>query len=231
VPSGGLSGAATFTLTLDHGTPLDVTVPAVHAGIDGAVTDLNQALHDAFQAANRPQIVQAGRVGNRVTLFRTDTGAGVQSIVLTNPNRVTRDELAFANNQANADNKQLLFDYDGRPLLANWVDSAGNLLVQQVRIEGVSGDDDIEFLDSTQVQAEGNVPYVQGLLAARGDFGLQPVDVSPLTARSNDWVGVIDGGPGDDTLKGTNGRDRLDGGPGSDVVYGMAGDDQLWGDG
>ena len=54
---------------------------------------------------------------------------------------------------------------------------------------------------------------------------------SCLTARGTDWVSCIDGGPDNDTLVGTAGRDRIDGGPGSDVIYGMAGDDQLWGDG
>ena len=55
--------------------------------------------------------------------------------------------------------------------------------------------------------------------------------MSDLVARSQDWVGVIDGGPGDDMLRGTQARDRLDGGSGSDVLYGLGGNDQLWGDG
>ena len=62
----------------------------------------------------------------------------------------------------------------------------------------------------------------------RGEGAL---DISSLTTRSNDFVGVIDGGPGNDTLLGTEGRDRLDGGSGSDVLYGFGGDDRLWGDG
>ena len=48
--------------------------------------------------------------------------------------------------------------------------------------------------------------------------------------RSNDWIGVIDGGAGDDTLRGTSGRDRIDGNSGSDTIFGLGGDDRLWGD-
>src|SRR5262249_4565960 len=60
---------------------------------------------------------------------------------------------------------------------------------------------------------------------------MSPLDVSDLTDRSDDWVGVIDGGPGMDTLRGTGARDRIDGGAGNDKIYGYDGDDQLWGDG
>ena len=52
-----------------------------------------------------------------------------------------------------------------------------------------------------------------------------------MTDRSRDWVGVLDGGPGDDVLSGSGARDRIDGGFGSDTIYGYGGDDQLWGDG
>ena len=49
--------------------------------------------------------------------------------------------------------------------------------------------------------------------------------MTDLNNRSNDFVGVIDGGPGNDTLKGSSGRDRLDGGVGSDTLYGFDGDE------
>src|SRR4030095_8996153 len=52
-----------------------------------------------------------------------------------------------------------------------------------------------------------------------------------LNARSDDFVGVIDGGPGNDTLFGASGRDRFDGGEGSDMLFGLGGDDRLFGDG
>jgi len=91
-------------------------------------------------------------------------------------------------------------------------DLNGKSLVEQIRISGLGGNDSIDFLST---------PF----------NGINPLDVSDLTERSDDWVGVIDGGPGNDTLKGTGARDRIDGGLGDDVIYGFAGDDQLWGDG
>ncbi len=80
-------------------------------------------------------------------------------------------------------------------------------LVEQIRVAGLTGDDTIAF--------------------TQGDEAL---DLSVLSARSRDFVTVIEGGPGNDVLSGSNGRDRIDGGRGSDVIYGFAGDDRLWGD-
>jgi hypothetical protein len=42
--------------------------------------------------------------------------------------------------------------------------------------------------------------------------------------------GIVEGGPGDDTLTGTEGDDGLSGGPGNDVLRGLGGDDGLVGD-
>jgi hypothetical protein len=42
--------------------------------------------------------------------------------------------------------------------------------------------------------------------------------------------GITEGGPGDDTLTGTEGDDGLGGGPGDDVLFGLGGDDDLVGD-
>ena len=60
--------------------------------------------------------------------------------------------------------------------------------------------------------------------------GVRKLDITRLIARSNDFVGVFDGGPGNDVLRGGDGRDRLDGGTGSDILFGLSGDDRLWGD-
>jgi len=87
-----------------------------------------------------------------------------------------------------------------------WRDAYGEPIVEQFRISGLMGDDRLEFV--------------------RGEGG---IDFSALAGR-NDWVGVIDGGPGDDVLIGTDARDRLDGGSGSDRLYGYGNDDRLWGD-
>ena len=112
---------------------------------------------------------------------------------------------------------QLYVDFNGHDIFAPWrsAPSAGNPLgvplVEQIRVSGLVGDDDIAFLE----------------LSAPG---VEPLDIGDLNARSDDYVGVLDGGPGNDILRGTAGRDRLDGGFGSDTLYGLAGDDRLWGD-
>ena len=98
-----------------------------------------------------------------------------------------------------------------------WRDANGTPLIEQFRISGLNGDDQIKFLQADDPDLELN--------------GSVPLDIGDLTTRSRDWVGVIDGGPGSDTLKGTQGRDRIDGGQGSDKLFGLAGDDRLWGDG
>ncbi|HSB69073.1 MAG TPA: ELWxxDGT repeat protein [Candidatus Methylomirabilis sp.] len=93
-----------------------------------------------------------------------------------------------------------------RHITAEWRDEYGPL-VEQFDITGLGGNDYIEFVQ-----------------------GENALDLAALNARSIDWVGVIDGGPGNDVLLGTFGRDRLDGGEGSDIVFGLGGDDRLWGD-
>ena len=86
---------------------------------------------------------------------------------------------------------------------APWRDAVGKPVVEQFKISGLDGSDKIGFLPS--------------------------VDFSVLAQRSDDWVGVFDGGAGDDVLLGSGGRDLLDGGPDHDILYGFAGDDRLWG--
>jgi len=100
-------------------------------------------------------------------------------------------------------------------------DPNGLPLVEQFQIAGLAGNDTLRFIDST-------MDFV-GVNTTIG--GVEPLDVSDLDSRSDDWVGVLDGGSGNDTLQGSGARDRIDGGRGSDTIYGMAGDDQLWGDG
>ena len=101
---------------------------------------------------------------------------------------------------------QLKVSYNGAEITADWTDAAGPL-VEQFRIDGGVGDDTIEFVR-----------------------GADALDLSELTSRSRDWVTTISGGPGDDTIVGSDGRDRIDGGRGSDTISGFAGDDRLWGD-
>ncbi len=99
---------------------------------------------------------------------------------------------------------QAIVTYNGRQLPITIKDSGGNTLVEQYQINGLSGNDVIEFLPT--------------------------FDTSDLADRGRDFVAVFQGGSGDDTLTGSSGRDRLDGGRGSDLLYGLGGDDQLFGD-
>src|SRR5439155_697841 len=113
--------------------------------------------------------------------------------------------------------RQLKVEYNDVVVLANWrqirIDPFTQvrtdvLLVEQLQVSGLLGNDRVEFVQ-----------------------GADAVDVSQLSSRSDDFVAVLDGGPGDDILQGTGGRDRLDGGRGSDELLGMGGDDRLFGDG
>lgn len=152
-----------------------------------------------------------GHFGN---LLPDDTPDDNATDILLIEGTDSKDEIRIGQD----DQGRLLVQYNGRRLSAVWrspgtsKDPIGTPLVEQFRISGLGGDDDIQFVS----QAAGDV---------------LPLDVSDLMGRSEDWVAVIDGGPGSDTLRGTNARDRIVGGAGSDTIYGMAGDDQLWGDG
>ncbi|MDA1013526.1 MAG: hypothetical protein O3A00_03615, partial [Planctomycetota bacterium] len=130
--------------------------------------------------------------------------------ILIIPGTEGDDTIFLRRDESNAN--RLLIDYqtpqDATPrvLTAKWRDG-NSILVEQFRIAGLSGNDRIEF--------------------AAGD--LAP-DFSSLAARTDEFVTMIDGGPGRDTLIGTNGRDRIDGGVGSDLLFGFGGDDRLAGD-
>lgn len=121
---------------------------------------------------------------------------------------------------------RMVVEYNDRVMLVNWrsFDSFSDLnglpLVEQFRISGLGGNDHIEFIRKSRKVSINAV-----------EIDVTPLDVSDLTERSNDWVGVIDGGPDNDTLIGTDARDRIDGGRGDDTSFGYGGNDQLWGDG
>ena len=87
-----------------------------------------------------------------------------------------------------------------------WRSAVGVPLVEQFRISGLAGDDKIGF-----------------------EAGPTALNLSALSGRSNDFVGVFDGGEGGDTLFGGAARDRLDGGAGNDTLFGFGGDDRLFG--
>ncbi len=76
-------------------------------------------------------------------------------------------------------------------------------------------------------------PYVEQIHVA----GLMGDDriVTDISGTTLDYVRNLleddpTGGPGDDLITGTAGRDHIFGGPGSDMLFGLAGDDRLWGD-
>jgi Ca2+-binding RTX toxin-like protein len=102
---------------------------------------------------------------------------------------------------------QLLIQLNQSTFEVQWMNGSGVPAIEQFSISGLAGKDRIEFVS-----------------------GQNALDVHALTARSNDWVAVINGGPGDDILRGTTGRDRMDGGAGKDAIFGLGGDDRLWGD-
>jgi Ca2+-binding RTX toxin-like protein len=100
------------------------------------------------------------------------------------------------------------------PVVVDWRDAAGAVpRLDQFHVQGLAGDDTLQF-----VRKVGEIANVR------------PVDLSVLNARSREWITVIDGGAGNDLLRGTEGRDYMDGGSGSDEVYGFGADDSLWGD-
>lgn len=94
-----------------------------------------------------------------------------------------------------------------RDFSVNWRDGAGGPVVEQFQVSGLMGNDDLAVTLSREsiAQLSANTP-------------------------GKPWHTVISGGPGNDILRGSAGRDRIDAGPGSDVAYGFAGDDRLWGD-
>jgi Ca2+-binding RTX toxin-like protein len=68
-----------------------------------------------------------------------------------------------------------------------WRDSDGHPLIEQFRVAGLGGDDHLEFIE-----------------------GENALDLTDLMNRGRDFVGVLDGGPGDDLLYGSPARDRLE---------------------
>ena len=106
----------------------------------------------------------------------------------------------------------------------------GNIVVEQFRVAGLTGDDTIGFYTDDVVASGALAESLTAAEISDLEDDLVPLDLSVLSGRSRDWVGVFDGNSGDDTLVGSDGRDRLDGGVGSDILYGFTGDDRLWGD-
>lgn len=237
VPDNGLaSGAASFTLAL--GTKSYSFNVNLSLGLDSVVDSLNQAFtantspfFTYADASGRHAEVEAVRRGARVVIISRGFGRTAQlSVSGANDYAVSRLGLGQTTG-TQAGVEQLVIDFNVGGLtdisfeqwptrgiittggkrqvgLGTWRDSVGVPMIEQFRISGLGGNDTVGF-----------VP------------GRNAVDMTALNDRSTDWAGVVDGGPGNDTILGSTGRDRLDGGFGSDTVYGFGGDDRLFGDG
>ena len=107
----------------------------------------------------------------------------------------------------------------------DFLKSDGTPLVEQFQIAGFAGNDVLGF-----ATADAILPNTVTNPVGSGSTQADPLNLSLLNDRSNDWVGAFQGNSGNDLLLGGNGRDWMDGGLGSDVLYGFAGDDRLWGD-
>ncbi|MEM7311507.1 MAG: LamG-like jellyroll fold domain-containing protein, partial [Planctomycetota bacterium] len=117
-------------------------------------------------------------------------------------------------------------------ILVEVLASDGTPLIEQYQVAGLAGDDKIGF--ATNQLPQGIDPDLAESLQVfdvSADPTREPLDVARLSARSNGFVGVIDGNSDNDFVFGSSARDRIDGGIGSDTLLGMEGDDRLWGDG
>ncbi|MCA9062604.1 MAG: proprotein convertase P-domain-containing protein, partial [Planctomycetaceae bacterium] len=136
---------------------------------------------------------------------------------------LSNDVIGLSQTKPTVGQPQLRIDYRegalaNRVILVNWLDVAGNPLIEQFQIAGLGGNDTIGFA--------GVHPSLLPLVDA---VNSQPLDVSRLVTRSSDWIATLDGNSGHDILIGGVGRDRMDGGSGSDQLFGFAGDDRLLG--
>ena len=72
----------------------------------------------------------------------------------------------------------MLVEYNSARFEAVWLDEEGRPRVEQIRVSGLLGDDDIAFA-----------------------HGPDALDLSALTGRGRDFVAVLDGGPGNDSSR------------------------------
>jgi hypothetical protein len=216
VSNGQLTGDATFTVEIEPPefmTPafLSVTVTQLATSdnltIDDLAADLTIALRAAAMSSSlssTPEVLRAVREPNtnRIRIETVGLGRDTKLTLLT-PNPTAQSELGFPAEPMGTQGTLI-----GRPIIrAGWRDESGKPLVEQFKVSGLGGDDEIGFV-----------------------AGANAVDFGSLSIRSRDWVGVINGGSGDDILNGSNARDLIDGGRDNDLMYGNAGDDRIFGD-
>jgi ELWxxDGT repeat protein len=200
---GQLSGDAVFSIEFNGVTFSDITVATDgNMSFDQLVADIDNAVTVAVGS----QEVRAIRVGSRIRIqSNVDNPFSLPTLKITAANSVAANELGLA---VDAEGVPLLdIEVNGNVSRAEWRAADGQPLVEQFQVNGLGGDDEIGF--------------------EQGQFA---VSFGDLSERSRDWVGVFNGGSGDDILLGADGRDRLDGGRGSDLLVGGGGDDRLFGD-
>ena len=148
-------------------------------------------------AASSPQQVFAyviGQVPGSQTIGLGTVGIGhAISFTISGTNSRARSVLGFTNDATSQD--RLIVNYNGSIIPIAWrvdpTNPASQPLIEQFQIYGYGGDDYLGFVQ-----------------------GPDAVDVSALGGTNQGWVGVLDGGPGNDTLVGSSGNDQLMGGPG-----------------
>ncbi len=202
-------GAGIDILVLDTGPTPDQVDPTTGVRLFDRLGDEihghfgNELEGDVFDDnATDILLIEGSQLDDTIRLRQSDFGEGI----LDQAGNPILDEF---NAPVLALGDQLLVEYNDARLEAVWFDDQGVARVEQLRVSGLLGDDTIEIVDA----------------------GPRALDLSSLIGRSRDFVAVFDGGPGDDLLRGSVGRDRLDGGSGSDTLFGLGGDDRLYGDG
>ncbi|MCA9091868.1 MAG: VCBS repeat-containing protein [Planctomycetaceae bacterium] len=192
-----LSGEATFTLQLEEGTTLDVVVPAYasNSTLEDLLSDVNEALRQAFLSANKPQVVVAELNQGRLRLKRTDITNAAQSLVLTNPNAVTEDELHFelseglSELQATRNQLSSLLPPEGnfKAIIIDALDgddqvNIGPTVVKTVWTDGGKGDDRIIYESGAPILIDQTDSYDRNGIETRND---QQATAYDLTTDSN----------------------------------------------
>jgi Ca2+-binding RTX toxin-like protein len=212
-----LMGAGDDTFVWDPGDGSDVV-----EGQDGADTML-------FNGAAGAEQVDLSANGNRLRFFRTqgtitmDT-AGVETVDF---NALGGSDTVKVNNLTGTDVKTVNANLAGGL-------GVGDLLIDQVIVDGTNGNDAIEVAGRTATAG------VTGLTATVNVTNADPasdaltinaldgddiVDAAQVSANST--VLTLDGGAGDDLLVGGDGNDTLFGRDGDDILVGGPGQDIL----
>ncbi|MGY8676023.1 MAG: calcium-binding protein, partial [Verrucomicrobiia bacterium] len=188
ITGNNLNLSGSFTLSL-NGLEADLTVTVSGGSLETLAFALNTAIESSVLASQVEAVVR----GENLALLTRGYGRQAQ-LVFTGDKGDDFSQYLFSEDvRQNVDADPSLYTVGGAEYLVvdmtngfgtvtaigTWRDGA-HPLVEQFRVSGLGGDDIISFA------AGQNAP-----------------DVQVLNDRSNDFVGVLDGGPGDDILSGT----------------------------